>query len=101
MTEWTPTDDEVEGMFVTGWCCDTDPATAGAQPSDAYRRWLAAHDRALRKRIARDIEQYYLGPESGRFFDGRDAPDAAEMEAFDDGLQFAARLARGEEQDDE
>jgi hypothetical protein len=67
----------------------------------AFDRALDAHDRALRKQIARDIEQHYLGPDSGRCFDGRDAPDAAEREAFDEGLQFAARIARGEDQTDE
>ena len=61
-----------------------------------FDRAIATHDKALREQIAREIEQHYLGPDSGRRFDGRDAPDAAEREAFDEGLQFAARIARGE-----
>ena len=61
-----------------------------------FDAWLAAHDQALREQIARGIKQYCLGPDSGRRFDGRDAPDAAERDAFDEGLQLAARIARGE-----
>ena len=63
---------------------------------EQFDRAIAVHDRALREQIARDIEKHYLGPDSGRRFDGRDAPDAAEREAFDEGLQLAARIARGE-----
>lgn len=88
MSEWTPTDDEVEDMFVTGWCCcDTDPATAGARPSDAYRRWLAAHDRALREQIAREIENVIT----------REASHLLPQNPYHNGgLRRAARIVRGE-----
>ena len=51
---------------------------------------------AERRRIAREIEARYLGPDSGRLYDGRDAPDAALRNAYDDGLMEAARIARSE-----
>ena len=84
--EYTPSMDEIK----------TSATRLGAWSPDAFDRWLAAHDRELREQIARDIEKHYLGPDSGRRFDGRDAPDAAERDAFDEGLQVAARIARGE-----
>ena len=69
--------------------------------SDQTRRDLAeaiaAHDRALREQIARDIEQHYLGPDFDRNpATGADSPHAAEHKAFDDGLEVAARIAREE-----
>lgn len=51
---------------------------------------------AERERIAREIEAKYLGPDSGRQHDGRDAPDAHLRNAYDEGLQAAAEIARGE-----
>jgi hypothetical protein len=94
MSEYTPTmDDLVDGY---AYCTGIGPVIGERRRAIANRA-IAAHDRALREQIARDIEQHYLGPDSGRCFDGRDAPDAAEREAFDEGLQFAARIARGEE----
>ena len=102
--EYTPTTDEVRETYERArYYLDDTP-----EEGDSYRagggefdRWITAHDRALREQVSRDIEQHYLGPDSGRCFDGRDAPNAAEMEAFDEGLQFAASIARGEEQTDE
>ena len=59
----------------------------------------AAHDRALREQIARDIEQHYIGPDCDRNpATGADSPHAAEHRAFDDGLEVAARIAREEDQ---
>ena len=66
-----------------------------------FDAWLDARDVAttheVREQVARDIERHHLGPDSGRRFDGRDAPDAAERDAFDEGLQVAARIARGKD----
>lgn len=104
---YAPTLDEILGQWVADAFrdCHRRPEETEHLPIGALRdaadRAIAAHDRALREQIARDIEQHYLGPDAGRRFDGRDAPDAAEMEAFDEGLQFAARIARGEDQTDE
>ena len=95
--EWQPEGEEVEDYFALG-AVEYKVGERGVSISeahDAYHAWLTAHDRALREQIARDIEKHYLGPDSGRCFDGRDAPDAAERAAFDEGLQVAARIARG------
>ena len=51
---------------------------------------------AERERIAREIESQYLGPDFGRQHDGSEAPDAALRHAFDEGLEYAARIAWGE-----
>ena len=45
------------------------------------------------KEIKEAIESKYLGPDSGRLPDGRDAPDAAQRNAYDEGLEVAARIA--------
>lgn len=95
--EYTPTMDEIKGWYagaVDEYRCDTGMSMDEAEV--AFDRAIAAHDRELREQIARDIEAHYLGPDSGRSFDGRDAPDAAERDAFDEGLQVASRIARGE-----
>ena len=59
--------------------------------------WLRERDRRIRsvvgKEIAEAIESRYLGPDSGRLPDGRDAPDAAQRNAYDEGLELAARIA--------
>ena len=57
---------------------------------------LAAREQALREEIAGQIEAKYLGPDSGRGHDGREAPDAALRNAYDEGLEMAACIARGE-----
>lgn len=56
----------------------------------------AAREQALREEIAQEIEAKYLGPDSGRGYDGRESPDAALRNAYDEGLEMAARIARGE-----
>ena len=73
----------------------SDPTTTSPEPS--VHECLAAHDRALREQIARDIEQHYLGPDFDRNpATDADSPHAAEHKAFDDGLEVAARIAREE-----
>ena len=63
---------------------------------------IAAHDRELREQVAQDIEAHYLGPDAGRNpLTGADSSDALLNWAYDEGLQAAARIARGEEQTDE
>lgn len=47
-----------------------------------------------RERIAQAIEATYLGPDSGRGYDGSEAPDAHCRNAYDEGLYDAARIAR-------
>ena len=99
--EHTPSMEDLRADYASEWGGVWRGYVYSTEREAAFDRAIAAHDRKLRQQIERDIEQYYLGPESGRFFDGRDAPDAAEVEAFDDGLQLAASIARGEEQTDE
>ena len=89
MSEWTPTDYDVESMFIVGWCCDTNPETARTEPSSAWSRWLAAHDRALREQTAQKIEKYAV--DSGDL----DGPE------FFVALGIAADIARGKDQTEE
>ena len=49
----------------------------------------------VRERIAGEIEASYLGPDFGRAFDGRESPDARLHDAYDQGLERAAVIARG------
>ena len=46
--------------------------------------------------VAEQIEAHYLGPDFGRLYDGRESPTAALQNAYDEGLEMAARIARGE-----
>ena len=60
MSDWMPDDDDVEVYFALG---ATEYKVGGggmsiSEAHDAYRAWLAAHDRELRERIAQDIEAY-------------------------------------------
>ena len=78
------------------WC---DTGMLRDETESAFDRWLAAHDRALREQIARDIEQHYLGPDFDRNpATGGDSPHAAEHRAFDEGLEAAALIVREEGQ---
>lgn len=88
MSEWTPTDDEAASMFITGWCCDTNPETAHTMPDGAWSRWLAAHDRALREQIADDLRIEALNEDP-------DIPDTY-REGIRDGLMRGLDIARGE-----
>lgn len=90
--EYTPSAEQLQEAYEC-WA-----SGCGGSDGGEVERLLTAHDRALREQIARDIEKHYLGLDSGRRFDGRDAPDAAERAAFDEGLQLAARIARGGDQ---
>jgi hypothetical protein len=68
----------------------------------AIDRALASHDAATADRVRREtaegiaaaIEAKYLGPNSGRGYDGREAPDAHCRNAYDEGLETAATIAR-------
>ena len=62
-------------------------AVFGTQPTVAEVR------RQVSGEIVEAIESKYLGPDSGRLPDGRDAPDAAQRNAYDEGLELAARIA--------
>ena len=58
MSEYTPDDEDVEVYFALG-LCEYRVGNGGVsidKAHDAYRAWLAAHDRELREQIARDIE---------------------------------------------
>lgn len=92
MSEWTPTDDEAASMFIMGWCCDTNPETARTEPASAWSRWLAAHDREVRReygeRISDRIERISIAPYL--------APRAIAL--LETMRERAARIARGKEQ---
>ena len=64
--EYTPSAEKLQEAY------DYWVAGLGGSDGREVERFLAAHDKALREQIARDIEQHYLGPDSGRCFDGAD-----------------------------
>lgn len=109
MSEWTPTDDEAASMFITGWCCDTDPETGKTQPDEAWSRWLAAHDREIREEIEREVRaDMFRGVRAWveRFTPGDrwDPQDAIDLESALLGIVEAnpdRSRARGEEQTDD
>lgn len=89
--------------------CDPNPSTTNGPEEDCpqhgrpYSYWtnavgeLVAREPLIREQIAKEIERHYLGPDSGRSpLDGRDAPDAHLRNAYDEGLEEAARIARGQ-----
>lgn len=57
-------------------------------------RIIAARETALREEIVAAIEAKYLGADCGRQYDGRDSPDAALQNTFDEGLHTAVEIAR-------
>lgn len=92
-------------------CCNCGNWYAeGDYPWPGFRAHLAMHVRLAverivaarvaearadeRERIAQAIEGKYLGPDSGRSHDGHEAPDAALRNAYDEGLEVAACIAR-------
>ena len=98
MREFTPTIKAVRDAYAYA---AHDPSEDDPDSDEHYRefdRWLAQHDAEVRKQVeeevAQAIERRYLGPDSGRLFDGREAPDAPLRRAYDDGLEVAARTAR-------
>ena len=87
--EYTPDDEDVEDYFSLG---ATEyklgiSAISEDEARAAYRRWLAAHDRALRERIAREIEVMRIGSDAGR--------GSEVIAAHDSALSRAARITRG------
>ena len=58
MSEYTPDDEDVEVYFALG-LCEYRVGNGGVsidKAHDAYRAWLAAHDKALREQIADDLQ---------------------------------------------
>ena len=112
MITYTPSPEAVEAAASALWSHDASDATPPwatvvehwPDTASIYRRSATAALTAagpiiaaeVRESVAREIEASYLGPDSGRSPDGRDAPDADLRHAFDEGLEHAARLARGE-----
>lgn len=74
---YTPTTEEVLDAWVETATADDSRAHLVQRAHIAARRWLANHDAALRKQIAREIraEAEHYGP------------------AWGDGMEYAARLA--------
>lgn len=71
--------------------CPTDAAIR-----DALTALVASVRAAERERIAVAIEAKYLGADFGRSYDGRESPDAALHNAYDEGLSLAVTIARTE-----
>ena len=70
---------------------DIEKAVGAAQDA------LAAAEPHIRAKIAAEIEQRYLGADFGRNpVTGADSPDSRLHEAYDEALNLAARIARGE-----
>ena len=87
--EYTPTMDEIKSWYagaVDEYRCDT--GMSMDEGEDAFDRAIAAHDRELRERIAREIEVLLIGSDAGR--------GSEVIAAHDSALSRAARIARGE-----
>ena len=90
MSDFTPTIQQVRD----GYRYDLedeyrDPIGApqrSAEAGRAFDRWLAAHDTELREQIAAEIETASTD----------DVAWEVSVEAFDAGMRYAARVARGE-----
>ena len=100
--EYTPDDEDVELNFALGvvtyalWNGDSIPLS---EAHDAYRGWLAAHDKALREQIARAIEdrrEHFIA-ETRLALGGL----PAWTDAYLNGLDDAIDVARGKEDTDE
>ena len=86
--EYTPTMDEIKLWYagaVDEYWCDTGMSVDEAEA--AFDRAIAAHDKALREQIAREIETF--GDSSGVGAYGDYGPPAI-------AVSDAARIARGE-----
>ena len=82
MDEDTPDTETVRAAYMEvgghGW----------PERGEEFDRWLADHDRALRERIAREIEVMLIGLDAGR--------GSEVIAAHDSALSRAARIAREE-----
>ena len=78
--EYTPDTETVRAAYMEvgghGW----------PERGEEFDRWLAAHDRALRERIARGIEVVLIGLDAGR--------GSEVIAAHDSALSRAARIVR-------
>lgn len=71
--------------------------SSDARKGSMAEQVVAAVEPLIREQIAKEIERHYLGPDSGRSpLDGREAPDAHLRNAYDEGLEVAVRIARGD-----
>ena len=85
--EYTPTMDHVRNKYARIMKSDGTPAQAIGKQKE-FDRAIAAHDRALRERIAREIEVMLIGLDAWR--------GSEVIAAHDSALSRAARIARGE-----
>ena len=96
MSEYTPTTEQVREAWWAAQSGGVDP-DFDDRYYPQFDRWKAQNDADVRKQVGKEIteaiESKYLGPDSGRLPDGRDAPDAAQRNAYDEGLEVAARIA--------
>lgn len=87
--EYTPSMDEIKSWYagaVDEYRCDT--GMSEEEGEAAFDRAIAAHDRELRERIAREIEVLLIGLDAGR--------GSEVIAAHDSALSRASRIARGE-----
>lgn len=90
--------------WVWGFDCECGEFTPDTEVNEHLARAVLASpalaallDRVRREegeRIAQAIEAKYLGPDSGRGYDGSEAPDAHCRNAYDEGLYDAAAIVR-------
>ena len=79
------TDDAHDGCDTGDWTSEAETALAAAEPH-------------IRAKVAAEIEQHYLGADFGRNpVTHADSPDAHLHAAYDEALDLAARIARGEQ----
>ena len=90
MSEYTPSMDEIKSWYagaVDEYRCETGMSVDEGEA--AFDRAIAAHDRALRERIAREIEVLLIGSDAWRH-------GSEVIAAHDSAVWRAARIARGE-----
>ena len=72
------------------------PERFWGQSADAVLALLPGKtEQEVREEVAAEIERGYLGPDFARRPDGSEGPDARAAQAYDEGLEQAARVARG------
>lgn len=77
---------------------DVHPADWTHDYRDQARAALTAAYPILRAELAAEIEAHYLGPDYyGRAYDGRESVNADLHRSYDEGLEQAARIVRGDD----
>lgn len=93
---------QVNGSSFEPWLeAEREKARQEERASDIAEAIVAAYENGRRfgvaeerERIAAEIEKGYLGPDFARRPDGTEGPEAHAAAAYDEGLEYAARVAR-------